>query len=92
METVSLNKCMWCGLLWVEDGDPFCPRCRHRHTAPRAAVIAGVEVTVKDVVLRGDEMGLHDGRVRRGLESIQLGLRCKHGYLASYICPLCNKI
>ena len=61
-----------------------------RFTTPRAAVVAGVEVLVEAVVLRGDAMGLHDPAVRQGLDTLALGMRCEHGYIAPFICPSCN--
>ena len=91
METVTLNRCTNCQLMWVDEGDfEICPRCRKHHTAPLSAVIGGIEVQVEKVVLYGDDMGLHDSRVRRGLEGIRLGFRCGHGYLTPFICPTCN--
>jgi hypothetical protein len=93
VETVTLNHCCNCHLRWVDEGEFIaCPRCRKRFTAPKAAVIAGVEVQVEAVVLYGDEMGLHDVRVRRGLAGLNLFERCAHGLISWRICDKCNHV
>lgn len=94
METVTLCRCTRCHLQWVEEArfKDFCPFCMRRFSVPRSAVVAGVEVQVEAVVLRGDDMGLHDPDVVRGLDKLALGMRCEHGYIAPFICPSCNNI
>ena len=91
MDTVTLNRCMNCHLQWADEGEPAsCPRCRKIHTAPKAAVVCGIEVEVKAVVLYGYAMGLHDPAVRRGLDSLRLGEMCEHGRISFRICEKCN--
>ena len=91
METVTLKRCLNCGLEWVDSPRfEICPHCRRRWSFPPAAVVAGVEVEVKAVVLYGDEMGLHDARVRRGLAGLDLGERCACGLISWRICDKCN--
>jgi hypothetical protein len=91
MDTVTLKRCLNCKLQWVDDSRfESCPHCRRMHSSPPAAVVAGIEVKVEAVVLYGDEMGLHDSRVRRGLAGLELGERCECGYLSWRICPKCN--
>ena len=91
METVTLNRCMNCHLQWVDEGDEaMCPKCRKMWSAPKAAVVCGIEVEVREVVLYGDAMGLHDPAVRRGLEALELGERCACGLISWRICEKCN--
>jgi hypothetical protein len=93
METVSLLACSRCGLRWVEDADAKkCPRCAQYHRAPKAVIVAGVEVQVGRTELFGGNEGLQDALVRRGLESLRLGERCSHGHLSWRLCQKCATI
>jgi hypothetical protein len=88
MERVILLKCSRCELRWVEEPDQKkCPRCQKYHR--KSAVVAGVEVEVKRTEVFGGDDGLQDVRVRRGLDRLNLGERCKHGCITSRICGDC---
>lgn len=53
--------------------------------------MCGRTVTVNAVVLHGSGMGLRDKRVRRGLDILNLFMRCPHAYISFTICPTCAK-
>ena len=93
MEPVELWHCVRCHLIWVPDDEKVCPRCRLNHTVPTHPVeVAGVSVPVKSIHDFGLREGLLDADVRRGLDVLQLGLRCEHGYIAAFLCSNgCNE-
>ena len=92
METVKISECVRCTFRWIDDdATETCPRCRRKYSTPRGVVVAGVEVEVEEVVLRGVEMGLSDPRVRKGLDKLDFGMRCKCGLLSTVICPKCSE-
>ena len=90
MQTVSLDHCLKCHLKWLNEGETVCPRCRTFSTTPKdMVVVAGCEVAVSAVVLHGSEVGLLDRAVRRGIDVLNLGERCDHGFISFRICPNC---
>lgn len=92
MDTVVLDECQKCRLRWVNQGEQVCPRCRTTSSLPNGPVIiSGYEVEVKALVLHGDEMGLRDSAVRKGLDVLNLFERCSHGFISYRICPKCYK-
>ena len=79
--------------MWVPDNleSQACPRCLRRSRIPENFTIAGLAVEVKRIELFGDEYGLCDPEVRRGMDKARLGCKCPHGYIADSICPECSE-
>ena len=93
MRITDLMRCERCGLEWVADDPGTCPRCRRFSTLPTEPVIVGGhKVQVRSVVLFGDETGLADKKVRRGLEKVDLGCKCPHGFIHHSLCPECSEM
>ena len=92
MRTVTLTRCAQCHLEWINEGEERCPRCRAHTAVPRGPVIvSGEQVEVTAVTLHGEEVGLLDKRVRRGLDILNLLERCPHSYITWRICPTCKE-
>ena len=90
---VDLYMCVRCRLRWVPDGEKYCPRCRLHHSIPtEPVVVAGVQVPVATLRDYGLREGLLDADVRRGLDVLVLGDRCKCGYISTLICPKCSVV
>jgi hypothetical protein len=86
---VSIFCCDRCGLAFVADEPPnVCPACLRHHSGPVTIRLAGRDVTVESVRLYGDNP-LKDRRITKGLDTLQLGARCPHGFIAPFICSEC---
>jgi hypothetical protein len=87
---VQLWKCERCSLTFVADKLPgSCPACLHRYSGSTVIRLAGRDVEVESVKLYG-ENPLKDQSLTRGLESLDLGIRCPHGWIAPLLCRDCQ--
>jgi len=84
-----MAECSRCGLQWVFDGEEVCPKCKLFMSYQSPIKVAGFEVVVEQLILYGTKTGLHDKKVRKGLDRLSLGERCGCGYLSWRICPTC---
>lgn len=74
----------------MNQGEENCPRCRSWTVVPKEqVVVSGERVSVSAVVLHGKAVGLLDKNVRKGMDILNLGERCKHGFITYRICPQC---
>ncbi len=80
--------CDRCGLQFVSDNPPkVCPQCRRYHSGSTVIRLLGRDIEISSVRLYG-ENPLKKAAV--GLDSLRLGDRCSHGWMASMLCPECN--
>jgi hypothetical protein len=84
---VDLLKCVRCSLRWVDDeGLNQCPRCKRWSAKPTVVTLAGQNVEVSAIRLFG-ESAMRDPR---GLEVLNLGTRCGHGFIHPSLCQECS--
>lgn len=87
---VTLWQCDRCSLVFACDEPPkLCPACRNNYSGAVTIRLAGRDVEVASVRLFGDNP-LKDHSVTKGLDSLRLGARCPHGWIASLLCPHCQ--
>ena len=87
---VTVWHCDRCGLDFVRDDPPkTCPACRNHYSGQVTIRLAGQNIEVESVKLYG-ENPLKKAAVTEGLDSLRLGIRCPHGFLADYICNECS--
>jgi uncharacterized Zn finger protein (UPF0148 family) len=89
MKNVIVWHCERCGLDFVRDDPPqVCPQCRRHYSGPVTIRLAGRAVEVASVRLYGDSP-LKDASVTANLDSLRLGMRCPHNWIAPNLCPEC---
>jgi hypothetical protein len=85
---VDLLKCARCSLRWVDDDcKKACPRCSKQKSEPTILILAGQRVEVGAVRLFG-EKAMADPS---GLDVLNLGMRCSHGYIHPSLCESCSE-
>jgi hypothetical protein len=85
---VTVWICDRCNLRFLADEPPdICPSCRRYHSHKTIIRLVGRDVPVGSVRVYGDNP-LKKAAVK--LANLRLGIRCPHGFIADYICGLCN--
>jgi hypothetical protein len=87
---VQLWICDRCSLQFVAAEPPGeCPCCRRHYSGKTVIRLLGREIEVESVRIYGDSA---IKKALKGTDSLRLGERCAHGFIASFICPDCKAI
>jgi hypothetical protein len=81
-------QCDRCSLQWIADTPPdTCPKCVRHFSGPVTIRLAGRDIEISSVRLYGDNPLK---KAATGLDSLRLGIRCPHNWIAPHLCPECG--
>ena len=90
MKIDFLWVCDRCRLQFVAAECPgTCPNCRRNYSGHTVIRLAGQDIEIEAVRIYGDSA---IKKALKGTDSLRLGERCAHGFIASFICPDCKAI